>query len=264
MKYFKYAFLLIAFVTLAAAFASAESESNVTVYFVSGKAEYMTSAGTGWQIIKVGTKLYSGNSIKTYRNASVEIAFDSRKNNVVSVNPDSHVVLKLKGKEKIELIDGEVFLLVRKLSRGSRFEIRTPTAVCGVRGTGSGAQTNGANTKISAYEHDSYAKGLNPDGSPKDDETKVPEGSQTNVEKGGGPSPLRKIGAGDYKRWDKWISDLFKRLGGSRKTKERLMKDLNKIDEKQSKIEERTDRNRRDKLDERKTSEPSRYYDEGV
>jgi hypothetical protein len=229
--------------------AFAAQKPYVTVYKVSGKAEYLPAGETDWISVKLGTELYSGDSVKTQRKAFVEIAFDNRRKNIVRIHPDTHIVISLKGNEKIELIDGEVFLLVQKLPRGSRFEIRTPTAVCGARGTGLGTIANKNKTTASSYEHTSYAKGIKKDGTPGD-EKEIPEGFKTEIKKFGFPSKLRKIGGRNYGKWSDWRDNMAERASGRRHIKrERITRNLRQAEKKQAKIEERTDKSRVDRLE---------------
>jgi hypothetical protein len=229
----------------------ARTNPDVTVYNVSGKVDYLPSGNVNWRPVKLGTELYSGDSIKTHRKATLEIAFDDRRKNIVRIHPNTHVVISLKGNEKIELIDGEVFLLVQKLPWGSKFEIRTPTAICGARGTGSGTKANKSKTIISAYEHTSYAKGMNPDGTPMDDETPVNEGYKTVVKKFQKPSKLQKLGDKENDRWNKWKDAFFERTRGRKKVRERLGEDLDKLFGKKARIAEDKVKKAEDKTDKR-------------
>ena len=250
MRHFKLAigFILIVFLTVS--LTAATPKTSVEVIYVSGRAEFLSSGGSDWQGARVGKSLFSGDSIKTYKDSSVEISFDGRKENVVSINPDSHVVLKLFEQEKMELIDGEIFALITKLPRGSNFEIRTPTAVSGARGTGWGANANKSRTIVSGYEKSSYAKGIDRDGNIMEDNLTVTQGFWTTVKLFGKPSKLSKISDKDYKKWNKWKDAFLERIFGRRTRRKRLSDDLDKIGDKQERMEDK-------KVDERmrKTTE---------
>lgn len=254
MKYLRLAIIFTCLLICATGIISAKSKTSVKVFYATGHAEYLSSGKSNWKPLKTGDRLYSGDSIKTGESAWLDIAFDESNKNIVSVRPQSHVVIKLEKHEKIELIDGEVFALVQNLPRGSSFEIRTPTAVCGARGTGWGASSNSGGTTVSAYQADSYVKGLAKDGTPKPDETALMEGYKSVVQLFGSPSGLKKISEQEYSKWEKWLDDLMQRIYGRRVIMERLITDLEKIEDKQERIEERKDDDRIRKREEKSIS----------
>ena len=250
MRHLKLAIGCVLIVFLALSLTAATPKTSVEVIYVVGRAEFLSREDSDWKEAKVGRSLFSGDSIKTYKDSSVEISFDGRKENVVSINPNSHVVLKLFEQEKIELIDGEVFALITQLPYGSTFEIRTPTAVCGARGTGWGANANKSRTIVSGYENDSYAKGVDKNGNIMEDNLTVTQGFWTMVTLFGKPSKLSKISDKDYKKWNKWKDAFMERIFGKRTRRKRLSDDLDKIGDKQERMEDK-------KVDERmrKTTE---------
>ena len=259
MRYFKFVIGFLFIGILIAGIVLAKPKPYVKVSYVSGEVKFLKSGETVWQGIKEGISLFSGDSIKTYANSFVEIAFDGNKDNIVSIKPEAYLVLKLIGREKIELIDGEVFSLIKRLPRGSQFEIRTPTAVCGARGTGWGANTNKNKTVVSAYENDSYVKGITEDGSPMEDKTIVEEGYRSIVKRFKKPSRLMKISQKDMEAWDDWKSDLIDRVSGVLTARERLARNLEKIQDQKEKIEDRRDVNRIEKRTE-ETLVPDEEY----
>ena len=217
----------------------ARASSQVKVIYAEGRAEFLASGATNWKDVTEGLVLRSGDSVKTYNNSTVELAFDRGKRNIVNIKSNTHVVIKLHKSERIELVNGEVFALVKSLPGRSRFEIRTPTAVTGARGTGWGANANKSRTIVKAYEKDSYAKGLDKDGNVLKDNMTVKEGNETTVKRFEKPSKLKKISKGDYKKWRRWKKNLAKRLSGRKKAQKRLIKNINKITAKKERMEDK-------------------------
>lgn len=244
MKYLKFALCLLSVIILTADIAKPAPKLSIKVIYISGKAEFLRSGKAAWENIKKGLLLYSGDSIKTYRNSRVDLAFDKRKDNIVGIRPNTHVVLKLKDTEKIELFDGEVFSLVERIPRGSSFEIRTPTAICGARGTGWGTGADKNKTTVNAYEDDAYAKGIKADGRVMEEEAVISEGHGTVVERFKGPSALFKIREDNYRKWDNWRRGLTGRSSREKAKMERLAKDLDKIESKKERIEDRIEESR--------------------
>jgi len=250
MRYLKPLLSFALVITMAVCLISAKAKPSANVFYVEGKAEYLASGKTGWKNIKKGLSLYSGDSVKTYENASLDIAFDGMRENVINISSNSYVIVKLGDPEKMELIDGEMFTLIKNLPAGSTFEIRTPTAVCGARGTGWGARGTKDNTIVSGYEKNSYAKGLNKDGTPMPGETTIKQGTKTQVNKFQKPSALSNLTNRDYDKWNKWKDSLIDRLSGKRNKRDRLVKDLSQIQDKQERLEERRDEDRIRRRDE--------------
>ncbi|MBL7157464.1 MAG: FecR domain-containing protein [Candidatus Omnitrophica bacterium] len=250
MRFLKLSITFIVIFAVASGIILAKSRPHVTVFSVSGTTEYLPAGETQWKNIKIGLAIYSGDNIKTYEDSSVDIAFDDKKKNIVNIKSNTHVVIKLQGEEKIELIDGEVFYLVKMIPRGSRFEIRTPTAVCGARGTGGGAKANKDRTVVSAYENDSYAKGIGKDGKVMEDNLTVKEGFKTIVKLFQRPSALKGLTDKEKAKWDKWKDELL-RLFGRSAIMRRLADNLEKIQNAKERMEERKDADRIDKKSEK-------------
>ncbi len=114
---------------------SAQVSPSVEILRISGRVTVLISGETDWRDVKEAMLLHAGDSIKTYDNSFAEIAFNAQKSNVIKVQPCTYVILRLGKSQKIELMNGELLSLIRNLPNHSTFEIRTPTAICGVRGT---------------------------------------------------------------------------------------------------------------------------------
>ena len=236
MRYFKFVigFLLIFLLTVS--FVFAESKPRVKVISVLGDSKYLSSGGANWQALEGDEYLYSGDSIKTGSDAYVNLAFDNEKMNMVGIEPSTYIVLKLEDPEKIELIDGEVFALINNLPPGSSFEIRTPTAVSGARGTGWGTKANKNETIVSGYKDDSYVKGVNKEGTSKEDEKIIKEKYKRFVKLFKDPSKLIKLTLKELDKGHKWRIALEAMLSSKRKSMERMAKDLEKIQETKQRI----------------------------
>ena len=105
-----------------------------------GDVQVKASAAAGWKAARDGDVVDQGAQIKCSAGAEVYVAWGS--GHVLKVSPQSTVTLSQLEKSaagetsKISLEKGKVFANAKKLQTGSTFEIKTPTAVAGVRGTG--------------------------------------------------------------------------------------------------------------------------------
>ncbi len=102
-----------------------------------GKVQVKAAMGQPWEDARNGQKVDAGASIKTGSGAEVIVAWGEGK--AIKVSPLSNIKLEslASAKSKINLSEGKIFARTNKLkSAGGTFEVRTPTAIAGVRGTG--------------------------------------------------------------------------------------------------------------------------------
>ncbi|MCF8079359.1 MAG: FecR domain-containing protein [Desulfobacterales bacterium] len=122
---------------------AAEPVGSVT--FVKGKAD-ITRPGQDAEPLVKGDDIYVGDVVRTKTNAKVEITFIDE--SIVRVAQKSRLQIteymfeREERRSTLSLFRGKIQSLVKKVAgfsfgqaRKNRFEIRTPTAVCGVRGT---------------------------------------------------------------------------------------------------------------------------------
>ncbi len=117
------------------------AQMKATVVKVAGDVRVKSRASLTWHNAKVNEVLGAGDQIETRKNGLIEIKLDN--NNVISLKPDTKITLtKLTHNLKtgdyenlLEATKGKIRAKVEKLKGGSRFEIKTPTAVACVRGT---------------------------------------------------------------------------------------------------------------------------------
>lgn len=139
------ALVLVALLTESNLFAAPERT-------VSGRAEVRAVAGNAtWSTngspaipLKVGTILYGGAVVKTGTNSTVDLFLGPsagviRIAEISTLSLDSLKLIDTGADKKIEveleLPDGEMYFNVNKLSKASRYEIKMPTGVAGIRGT---------------------------------------------------------------------------------------------------------------------------------
>ncbi|MBC8001196.1 MAG: FecR domain-containing protein [Opitutaceae bacterium] len=140
---------LAAFAGLAASFTlasdahAASMQGKAEVTRLQGSAKYSTG-GNVWVPLKVGTTLKSGAVIQTAADSTVDLNLGLN-GPVVRVTPNTTLSLdKLAYTDtgadtvietQLNLQSGRVLGNVKKLSAASRYEIKLPTGVAGIRGT---------------------------------------------------------------------------------------------------------------------------------
>src|SRR5436309_8449556 len=139
----------VATVCLCAAFAwpihaSAQAQpGQAEVRAIKGTASYSTNGG-GPQLLKVGLILSSGTTIKTEADSTVDL-FLGPSAGIVRIAESTLLSLdKLALTDtgvdtavevQLNLPDGDLYFNVNKLSKASRYEIKMPNGVAGIRGT---------------------------------------------------------------------------------------------------------------------------------
>ena len=131
-----------------------------TVTIIKGKAT-VTRQNRKTQKIKVGTPIYQNDNIKTAVGGKLRVVFIDR--SIISVGSNSSLtiteyVFSPAKKERaggIRLAWGKVKCFVNNLTgyRKKKFEVRTNTAVIGVRGTIFLVEYTDAMTKVAAFEN---------------------------------------------------------------------------------------------------------------
>lgn len=111
------------------------SKDSVKVSLILGKAEY-SEFGKRWKKLNMGMILKQGTIVRTKNGSTVELK--TTVGDIIHLAPQT--VFKLEtGKDttvkKFKLLMGKVWANVKKLNNKTRFMIKTPTAVAGVRGT---------------------------------------------------------------------------------------------------------------------------------
>ncbi|MCM8781263.1 MAG: FecR family protein [Candidatus Omnitrophica bacterium] len=203
-----------------------ETDVEVEIIYVSGSVEVCSMQQASCRQAEEGMLLVAGDRIKTAWGSAAELAFDEDKGNVVRLNANTVCILLLKEDEKIELLEGEVFTIVGNLSAGSAFEIRTPTAIVGARGTEWLTRVEQDTTLVEAYENNTYVKILQPDGRPAPELTTVIPGHTTSVRRFQRPQPLQRIPEHKIKTWKELRSHIKERAvkANERRKLQRMLK----------------------------------------
>ncbi|MCG2724919.1 MAG: FecR domain-containing protein [Elusimicrobia bacterium] len=128
------------------------SLSATYVFNLKGWVEYKKEGASEWERISSSSRmiLKEGDELRTKRASTVQIYMDD--GTKVQLAPQSSFKLRTENKEEVSIgiFFGRVRSWVKKFSK--KFEVRTPSAVCAVRGTDFivSADSNG-NSKVEVY-----------------------------------------------------------------------------------------------------------------
>jgi hypothetical protein len=177
-------FVAVAFAMVTAASAQQMVQSVAKVVRLKGAAQYST-ANNVWQKLKVGDVLNAGTIIQTAKDSRVDMVLgdrnatapDKKWGNVTTFQAEAeqdfirlyeNAVLVLDkmqvadtGAEKIretslDLRAGKIFGTVRKLSAASKYEVKVPNGVAGIKGTAYFLSAEGLLTVLKGSVYISY------------------------------------------------------------------------------------------------------------
>jgi hypothetical protein len=164
-----------------------------------------------WQKVDSSTVLEKGDVIQTAGESSVDIVIGSQTDKSVKIEENSRTEFEGINPAHLNLSQGKIMVRLKKLEPRSSFTVKTPTAMCGARGTGWSEQATPAQTKICVFENDVFVKKLDASGRPEFGKHITNEGTQRIVEKDKPVSQPEKIGEldkVDWKYWDKNVTFL--------------------------------------------------------
>jgi hypothetical protein len=164
---------------------------------VKGQVEYQRQ-NKQWEKVEIGDVFEKGDRVKTYDNSRCDLVMDKEQKQIVGIFDNSEIIVLLGNNEKFELVNANVMFSLDGLPEGSTFEVKTPTAICGVRGTGFKIFSNTTLTQINAYYNSVYGKNF--EGDIKD----IPPGFFRKINKNGQISKLHRIPNMDGKRFRAW------------------------------------------------------------
>jgi len=163
-----------------------------------GDVKVLPKGEKEWVDMKADTALKSGDAVKTGPSSSCDIAFDEGKKNVIGVMENSEIIIAMKGDEKIELIDADIYAKLSSLPKESSFEIKTPNAVCGMRGTSLEVRADKETTEVAAFENDIYIK------TAKQGEQVVKQGYSRSADNKGVVTAEAEITPEKIKKFESW------------------------------------------------------------
>ncbi|MCM8774860.1 MAG: FecR domain-containing protein [Candidatus Omnitrophica bacterium] len=115
--------------------------TRAVVMKISGSVRVQPNHSKDWHLPNIKEVLYPGDKIETGENGSVEISLDN--GHIIELRPKTQMMIRILSrnpktgeyKNLFESEFGRIRAKLRQITPGSSFEVQTPTAVCGVRGT---------------------------------------------------------------------------------------------------------------------------------
>ena len=190
--------------------------TDAVVIRYKGNVQIQEKNNNDWMLPAVGMRLKNGTKIKTGKTSSyIELMFnyaaDSSNKNVVRIEYGSTVELTKISPDntQISLDKGELSCILQKTNKGTKFEVKTPVAICGAKGTG-WKVTHNPRTIAYCFENKIFMQMLDEQGLPTGNQSNINEGHKKTIGAGGFIGPTKRIGSWQKRRWNSWMRDLGK------------------------------------------------------
>ncbi|MDD5583505.1 MAG: FecR family protein [Candidatus Omnitrophica bacterium] len=172
-----------------------------------GKVSIKKDASAPWEKAKISTMLGKQAEVKTGAKSECTLSFDETMKNILTLKENSWVKLEDIKPANISLPQGRVFALIDDIKKVEKFEIRTPTAVAGVRGTGESVEFNGGMSIFKCFADAVYVQGLGAQGQSLNEQSLL-EGFGINVDNAGAFGQAFSLSEGDLQEWRRFEASL--------------------------------------------------------
>jgi len=180
--------------------ASADNSYIATLSSVKGEVAVDLDSQDRWDPGEVGIELKSNSKIKTGENSYADIVFGKDKQNMVTLGDET--TLSLNTVSSINLLEGKILAAIKKVSPKSKFEVRTPSAVCGIHGSLVGIKVFGSITKFLIFKGKADIQSLDMDGNPLERALEIKGGWKSIVSEGKDPYKPAKLDKSDEQIWE--------------------------------------------------------------
>ncbi len=199
------------FLSLALYANPAIAKENATLSKLKGNVKVFKPGKTQGVKGKTGMPLLAGDRVVTIgKDSSADITFPN--GDIVRIMPDSNLEIKESDFKKktsrirLKLFAGKIFNIVRKYTKGSKYEVETRNAVAGVRGTTWSAETSEQGEDVFMVKEGTVAA-RNPKAAPKK-EVLVKKLKKTKVAPNKAPSEPEPLSPEEIAMFD-ILDDLF-------------------------------------------------------
>jgi hypothetical protein len=180
---------------------------EATIIEIKGKVFVKRHDYEKWTEAKLNMALSTEASIETKGNGTCTIAFDEKKHTILTVKPKTTVRLERILPGNVFLSKGRVFSLIKSGSSDKKFEVKTPTAIAGARGTGWETEFQNGETLISCFDDTVYVASLNEEGNITDT-LDLKEGFEIEVRDEIDTSDLKQIPENEKGEWQEFAKNV--------------------------------------------------------
>jgi hypothetical protein len=181
------------------------------IVYVEGVVQVQPTNAGEWQKADKGTRVNVGDAIRTARHSRADIALDEAKQNIIRLDPKTMIVLTdaTSGSvDRLDLSHGRVYSNLENIKAGFTYEVTTPSAVAGVRGSGYSVYSERDSDEVQAYKDDVSIRTFDTEKNTLS-ETTLPEGFKTFIERFETAGALTQVSEREYSRFDDAVGEMI-------------------------------------------------------
>ena len=212
----KYRFLIVSAMIFSAVCGYCMIAAAAEVLFVQGSVQVQSPNDETWRNAEKGMQINIGDAVRTARHSKIEIALDSAKLNTIQLGEKTLAVLNSATADTIDRLDltrGRVYSNLEGIKSGLSFEVTTPSAVAGVRGSSYMVYSERDQDEVAAFKDTVFIKAFDADKHELID-MMLPEGFKTFIERFSTPSALLQVSLREFSKFDAIRGDLVSRSEG--------------------------------------------------
>ena len=199
----------------------AEVENEAKIIYLKGAVKVQHKGEASWFFAQKGMILKDNDKIKTAGGSEAEVSLDFTLKNIVKIEANTELTIEDLRLKKLHLAKGKVLAAIESLPQGSSFELRTPTAVAGVAGSGISAETDGKKTNVGCFEDKAYVRGIDEKGMPMAESFIIDEGYGRIVDRFQVPGEPAALTAFEKEQWSQFRENLNEHVNSIREEKTR-------------------------------------------
>jgi len=184
-----------------------------TIVYIKGKVQVQRSKERGWRKAKVGTSVDIGDKLRTAARSMADIVLDDAQKNLIRVEEKTLLAFdstSLKQINRLDISHGKVYANIENLEEGLAFEVKTPSVVSGVRGTGWSVDSGEKQDEIAVFEDKVYLRAFDQQNKLVEEIT-IPEGYKVITERFQKPGKLIKLTEKELEYWNEFKMEVSER-----------------------------------------------------
>ncbi|MDD3905273.1 MAG: FecR domain-containing protein [Candidatus Omnitrophica bacterium] len=165
------------------------------------------SAGGGWHKLEASTVIEKGDVIETAGESTADIVIGANTDKAIKIGEKSIVEFEGINPTSLNFSKGKLLVNVKRLEPKSSFVVKTPTAICGARGTGWMEEASPGMTKVCVFDNSVFVRELNDAGKPKMGKRIANQGTELIIQKG---VIIKEVPLGelDAQVWQSWAKNV--------------------------------------------------------
>jgi hypothetical protein len=153
-----------------------EKSDTASIFSVTGDVKVIRMGSNIGIQCEEGMLIRPGDWIKTGNKSFATLSFGNSLDNVIKMQENSLVVMKLDGYFKVQLLDGKINAILESVQQGETFRVLTPSVVTESTNSGWALSAGGNYSTVVVVDGEAYVCGINENGTIKKAKFVVHEG----------------------------------------------------------------------------------------